>query len=192
MDRLTFVASGASFVVAGVTVPRRTSPPVTVDPRAAAYDPATPIPDRVLRNPIVGEMRRYDGAVAPPGWAFCDGRILAIAAYPKLFAVLGHAAGGGSRTTFALPRSHAGLPAVIAIGGWSPASPAALAAVRPGAPGSGGPAPSTPYRSERGRVPVAPKYPLSWPGTMPSAAFVANQERLMREASARTPSRPRY
>jgi hypothetical protein len=191
MDRLTFVASGVSFVVAGVTVPSRTSHPSSVDPRAAASDPAIAIPDRVLRHPIVGEMRRFDGALAPPGWAFCDGRILAIAAYPKLFAVLGRAAGGGSRATFALPRARAGLPAIIAVAGWTPASPAALAAARPGAPGSVGPAPSTrPY--ERTRVPVAATYPLSWPGTVPSAAFVANQERLMREAGARTPSQPRY
>ena len=39
----------------------------------------------------------------PRGWAPCDGRLLSIAQYSALYALLGNSYGGDGRTTFALP-----------------------------------------------------------------------------------------
>lgn len=90
----------------------------------AKYAPAAPLP----ANPIVGEVRRFDGKVAPAGWAFCDGTILAIKANPSLYNVLGNVSGGDGKTTFALPKARK-FTMVIAVAGTTPKSPRDLAAV---------------------------------------------------------------
>lgn len=54
-------------------------------------------------DPFIGEIRIFAGNFPPRGWAFCDGRRLAIAQYDALFALLGTTYGGDGRTNFALP-----------------------------------------------------------------------------------------
>jgi hypothetical protein len=156
-----------------------------------AYEPAFPIPASVLRYPIVGEVRRFDGAVPPRGWAFCDGRVLPVAQFPRLFAVLGRTAGRNAQTNFALPRALAGYPAIIALDGWIPASPAMLAAARRAE--NSAPDVSVPgvrVLGRQGRLPAdappAAKLPPWWPGTPPSEAFVRNQLKLQAQPESRT------
>ncbi len=52
---------------------------------------------------MVGEIRMLAGNETPPGWACCDGQLLAIKDYASLYSVLGTTYGGDGRTTFALP-----------------------------------------------------------------------------------------
>jgi microcystin-dependent protein len=54
-------------------------------------------------EPFVGEIRIVGFNFEPEGWAFCDGRLLAVAEYNALFSLLGTMYGGDGRTTFALP-----------------------------------------------------------------------------------------
>ncbi len=49
------------------------------------------------------EIRMFAGKYAPMNWAFCDGRILPIAQYSPLFALIGTTYGGNGQTTFQLP-----------------------------------------------------------------------------------------
>jgi microcystin-dependent protein len=44
------------------------------------------------------------------GWAFCDGRLLAISENPTLFQLIGTTYGGDGQTTFALPDLRGRLP----------------------------------------------------------------------------------
>jgi microcystin-dependent protein len=87
--------------------------------------PADPIPDSVLRSPIVGEARRFDGAVAPTGWLLLQTKTLNIADYRMLFNVLGASAGGDGKTTFKLPGPPQGW--IIAVAGTFSSSPQVLA-----------------------------------------------------------------
>jgi len=84
-----------------------------------------PIPENVLRSPIIGEARRFDGSTAPSGWMLAQGQSIPIADNPQLFAILGHAVGDRAKTTFALP--HAGFGLIVAAVGLFPTSPALLA-----------------------------------------------------------------
>ncbi|WP_034060012.1 phage tail protein [Lacinutrix jangbogonensis] len=54
-------------------------------------------------EPFIGEVSLFGGNFAPRGWAFCDGRLLAISSNSALFSILGTTYGGDGRTTFALP-----------------------------------------------------------------------------------------
>jgi microcystin-dependent protein len=54
-------------------------------------------------NPFLGEIRWVAFNYAPPGWAFCDGRLLSISNNQALFALLGTTFGGNGTTDFALP-----------------------------------------------------------------------------------------
>ena len=56
-----------------------------------------------MAEPMIGEIRVLAGKETPPGWACCDGQLLAIQEYKSLFSVLGTTYGGDGRTTFALP-----------------------------------------------------------------------------------------
>lgn len=56
-----------------------------------------------MREPLIGEIQLFAGDYAPHRWAFCDGRILKIADYTALFAVIGNRYGGDGQHTFALP-----------------------------------------------------------------------------------------
>jgi microcystin-dependent protein len=86
---------------------------------------ADPIPDNVLKNPIIGEAWRLDGGTVPPGWVLAQGQALPIADNPKLFSILGHAAGDRATATFAMPKPGFGL--IVAAAGMFPTSPAMLA-----------------------------------------------------------------
>jgi len=54
-------------------------------------------------EPFIGELRLMSFAIAPRGWAFCDGQLLPISPNQPLFSLLGTSFGGDGRTTFALP-----------------------------------------------------------------------------------------
>ena len=54
-------------------------------------------------DPFVGEIRMFGGTFAPVGWKFCDGSLLNISDYDKLFALIGITYGGDGQSTFALP-----------------------------------------------------------------------------------------
>lgn len=56
-----------------------------------------------MSNPFIGEVVMFGGNFAPRGWAFCDGRLLAISQNTALFSILGTTYGGDGRTTFGLP-----------------------------------------------------------------------------------------
>lgn len=81
---------------------------------------ADPIPDEVLARPIIGEARRFDGSVAPPGWTLAQGQTLKVAENPKLFAILGTVAGGDGKASFRLPNP--GFGYVVAVAGMFPTS----------------------------------------------------------------------
>ena len=56
-----------------------------------------------MAESYLGEIRMFAGDYAPAGWAICDGRLLDVAQYGDLFALLGTTYGGDGQTTFALP-----------------------------------------------------------------------------------------
>ena len=56
-----------------------------------------------MANPYIGEIRTTGHNFPPVGWAFCDGRLLAISQYNALFALIGTTYGGDGQVTFALP-----------------------------------------------------------------------------------------
>lgn len=60
--------------------------------------------------PFLGEIRMFGGNFAPNGFAFCDGRILAIAQNDALFALIGTTYGGDGVTTFGLPDLRGRIP----------------------------------------------------------------------------------
>jgi microcystin-dependent protein len=101
-------------------------PPVAMYSQAQQdlYAPAQPLPT----NPILGEVRRFDGKQAPVGWAFCAGALMSVKENPNLFKLLGSGNGGDGVSTFALPKSRKFMM-VIAIAGASPKSPRELAAI---------------------------------------------------------------
>jgi len=57
----------------------------------------------VAGETLLGEVTAFAGNYAPGGWAFADGRLLAIAQNQALFSLLGTSFGGDGRLTFALP-----------------------------------------------------------------------------------------
>jgi microcystin-dependent protein len=59
---------------------------------------------------IIGEVRLWAGAMAPDGWAFCQGQLLAINTNTALFSLLGTTWGGDGVTSFALPNLRATVP----------------------------------------------------------------------------------
>ena len=63
-----------------------------------------------MSEPFIGEIRMFAGNFAPNGWAFCDGRLLAIAENVALFSLLGTTYGGDGITTFALPDLRGRIP----------------------------------------------------------------------------------
>ena len=54
-------------------------------------------------EPFMGHVTAYPGRYEPEGWAFCDGALLATAAYPVLASILGTTYGGDGREAFGLP-----------------------------------------------------------------------------------------
>lgn len=58
----------------------------------------------------VGEIRLFGGDYAPVGWALCDGRLLRIDDYDRLFDLIGTRYGGDGATNFALPDLRGRVP----------------------------------------------------------------------------------
>jgi len=60
--------------------------------------------DKLLRalQPI-GAITDFAGAAAPTGWLLCDGTLYTVAAWPRLFSVIGNRYGGDGVTNFAVP-----------------------------------------------------------------------------------------
>jgi len=56
-----------------------------------------------MAEPFVGEIRLVAFDRVPPGWARCDGQLLAIAQNTALFSLIGTTYGGDGRVSFALP-----------------------------------------------------------------------------------------
>jgi microcystin-dependent protein len=52
---------------------------------------------------MIAEVRMFASDQIPTGWFACDGSLYAISGYSALFALIGPAFGGDSRTTFAVP-----------------------------------------------------------------------------------------
>jgi microcystin-dependent protein len=92
---------------------------------AAAASAADAIPQSVLTSPIIGEARRFDGAVAPGLWLLARGQSLSIAEHKQLFRILGTIAGGDGKTTFKLPNPKQSF--IIAVAGTFPSAPGVLA-----------------------------------------------------------------
>lgn len=65
-----------------------------------------------MSQPYVGEIRMFafGSRGAPNGWQPCDGRLLSIAEYEVLFALIGTTYGGDGQTTFAVPDLRGRLP----------------------------------------------------------------------------------
>ncbi len=197
VDRSAFLTSGTAAVLSGRGWPLR--PRVGLPGhaplsalQASAWGPTPPIPERVLQHPLLGEVRRFDGAVAPPGWALCEGQVVPVASDPRLFSVLGNSAGGNRRRgTFALPSSTSPYARfIIAVVGALGYPPASIAAVRRGEYSE--PDVSVPGLRVLGRPaatgrarPVVAAYPLNWPGRPPTAALLAEQRRQQQLHTAR-------
>ena len=56
-----------------------------------------------MMEPYIGSVAMVAFDWAPRGWVPCDGRILPIATYQALFALLGATFGGDGKTTFGVP-----------------------------------------------------------------------------------------
>lgn len=75
-----------------------------------------------MSDTYVGEIRRFGGAFAPPGWLLCDGRMLNAEDHADLFDVIGTRFGGGDGQ-FALPdlnQATDGVAFIIAAAGRTP------------------------------------------------------------------------
>jgi len=93
------------------------------DALAAAFA-AGPLPV----EPIVGEVRRFDGDVAPANWAICDGSAIQARDNPALARIIGRSTGGDGTTVFYLPKART-FRTVIAVSGAVPRSPDELKAI---------------------------------------------------------------
>jgi microcystin-dependent protein len=69
-----------------------------------------------MAQPYVGEIRMFAGNFAPAGWAFCDGRPLAISENETLFQLIGTTYGGDGQATFNLPDLRGRLPVHVGPG----------------------------------------------------------------------------
>jgi microcystin-dependent protein len=58
----------------------------------------------------IGEIRLFGGGYMVQGWLPCDGRLLPIMQYERLFAVLGAVWGGNGSTTFGIPNLVGRIP----------------------------------------------------------------------------------
>jgi microcystin-dependent protein len=63
-----------------------------------------------MANPFLGEIRMIAGYYAPITWMFCEGQLLPISGFGKLFGLLGTTYGGDGQSTFALPDLRGRLP----------------------------------------------------------------------------------
>jgi hypothetical protein len=189
MKRSAFLTAGAAATLAGCGA---THAATGVLPHAGeqavahgvAGTAALPISPHTLAHPVIGEAARWDGPAAPPGWMFADGRTLEISSNPVLFSVLRTSGGGDGKTTFALPKTAQRW--IVAVTGVLPSNPKELRALyaadlRPNGvsvpnisvtlpPAHAAPHPAVPHETT----------PLWYPGTIPTAEQVAEQQRAER------------
>ncbi|MBI2273933.1 MAG: tail fiber protein [Bacteroidetes bacterium] len=72
---------------------------------------------------VVGSIILVGFNFEPPGFLFCDGRILSVQQYMALFSLIGNKFGGDGMNNFALPKLPApqeGLQYLIAFNGTFP------------------------------------------------------------------------
>lgn len=138
MKRAPFLGATGAVLLAGCgghhvmkALPGVATSSTSSSPKLGSYsgrlvpEVADPIPDNVLKNPIIGEARRFDGAAAPAGWMLAQGQALPVAGNRPLFSVLGTSGGGDGKTSFKLPTPHVAI--IVAVGGSSVTSPSMLA-----------------------------------------------------------------
>ena len=63
-----------------------------------------------MSDPLLGEIKLFSGNFEPPGWMFCDGRLLPIRDHIALFEIVGNSYGGDGLTTFGLPDLRGRVP----------------------------------------------------------------------------------
>jgi microcystin-dependent protein len=63
-----------------------------------------------MSMPFLGEIVMFGYGQVPPGFAPCDGQLMAIASNAPLFSILGTSYGGDGSRTFALPDLRARAP----------------------------------------------------------------------------------
>lgn len=68
------------------------------------------IEENVMGEDIVGVVKIFAGVSPPKGWCFCDGKLLSVAEFPDLFAVIGVIYGGDGVSTFAVPDLRGRVP----------------------------------------------------------------------------------
>lgn len=97
--------------------------PAALAPAAPAFAPRRAPYQVNGTSPYIGEIGIFCGNFAPAGWAFCDGRLLAISDYDALFQLIGTTYGGDGQTNFALPNLSGRAPMHTGAGtGLSPRS----------------------------------------------------------------------
>ena len=64
----------------------------------------------MAEDTLLGEIKLFAGNFEPPGWMFCDGRLLRISTHVALFSILGHSYGVDGLTTFGLPDLRGRVP----------------------------------------------------------------------------------
>jgi microcystin-dependent protein len=69
-----------------------------------------------MADPFVGEIKMIGFSFPPPGWAFCDGKILDTQQHSALYSLLGNAFGGDGETNFALPDLQSRVPIGVGQG----------------------------------------------------------------------------
>jgi len=118
LKRAPFLGATGAVLLSGCggrhvmqALPGVATSPTSSAPKLGTYsgrlvpEVADAIPDAILKNPIIGEVRRFDGAVAPANWMLAKGQPLPIA---------------GNRPP------NTGVSIIIAVAGTSVTSPAML------------------------------------------------------------------
>ncbi|MGG0173322.1 phage tail protein [Paenibacillus dokdonensis] len=59
-----------------------------------------------MSEKYLGEIRKFAGDTAPPGWVFCHGQELRVEQYEDLYGLIGITYGGDGVTTFRTPELH--------------------------------------------------------------------------------------
>lgn len=106
------MAAHSHLLVDGVTRTSSTGNNVAIDPRAptmpltawVATEGIFPSMSAGAQMPFMGQIRWFAGGFTPTGgWVPADGRLLSIAEFSALYAIIGTSYGGNGTTTFAVP-----------------------------------------------------------------------------------------
>lgn len=187
LNRAGFLSAGAAALLTGCghghagssMLPQTTAQSNQRAP--AGLSPADPIPAHVLQFPIVGEARRFDGSVVPPGWDAMNGRTLPTASNRALAGILDmHAA---KSMTFKIPAAPGWI---IAITGTIPLNPHSFDALHRGANPNHGVSVASLTVSDAPLTmakpaPVEKPLPTWYPGTLATSALLDAQRRAASE-----------